>query len=319
MKPKVKQILMIKFLLKHTYTAMSIAATIGGLIGLIQFVATQDDYGLTLYKKSETNLVQKSNDINGVVITYKGQNVDSIYREAFTLTNTGKKALVKDFIFEPVTLTPKSGAIIIQAHPTQAGLNLEKNKFRITWDLLNPGESISFTLVSTLPLEPRLSGRIKEIPKINYRDELKDPPGKVRMQNISILWTALAIIAIYWVFDSIRLIRQDAKLQSLFNLAKTAAVSSIGRKEFITIAVELYTEYHQATPRLFVSPQGFSDAISSAIGSSGKMNNDALQVAHKTIIDYARHANLYTLRAYGIILGPMLFAFCLVRVLFAFV
>lgn len=308
---------MIKFFIKNTYRVFAIAATIGGAFGLIQSLTTQEEFSLTLTKQNEMNLISKSESTNEITILYNNQKVSSIYRSKFILENTGKKALTKEFIFTPISLTPKSGTTIIQISAQQPVISFASQNIKITWELLNPGEKISFEIISDKPFSPTVSGRIKEIPKIKYRDELTDPPSKNRIENLSILWLIIAIISILLMIDAIRLIKHDAKLQELLSLSKNTLANSIGRNEFAAKAIELYTEYFMVAPVLVTNPDEFARQINAVLEGKGKMTNDALRIARQTIANYALHSNLYTLRAYAIIYAPLILGFCVIRVALA--
>lgn len=310
---------MIKFFIKNTYKVFAIAATIGGAFGLIQSLTTQEEFSLTLTKQSEMNLISKSESTNEITILYNNQKVSSIYRSKFTLENMGKKALTKEFIFTPISLTPKSGTTIIQISPQQPEISFASQNIKITWELLNPGEKISFEIISDKPFSPTVSGRIKEIPKVKYRDELSDPPSKSRIENLSILWLIIAIISILLMVDAIRLIKHDAKLQELLSLSKNTPANSTGRNEFAAKAIALYTEYFMVAPVLLINPDEFASEIKAAVRGDGKMTNDALKIARQAISVYAIHANLYTIRAYSIIYAPLILGFCLIRVALALI
>ncbi|MEK8088151.1 hypothetical protein [Thermithiobacillus plumbiphilus] len=309
---------MIKLIIKSTYRIIGITATIGGAIAFLQLFATQEEFALSLTKKSESNLVSKSEGANKVTILYNNQKVDAIYRSKFTLENSGKKALTKDFIYNPITLTPNSGARIIQTTSKQSETKVIGQSIMIIWDLLNPGDKISFEVTTSAPFSPTINGRIKEIPKVQYRDELKDPRRKAIIQGLSVFWLVVGSLSILLIIDAVRLLKHDAKLQALLSLSKNTPENSIERRDFVANAVALYTDYFKSAPA-FLTPNEFSKQISLAISGEGKMTVDALSIASKVIIDYGMHANLYTLRAYAIFYAPLFLGFCLVRVAIALI
>lgn len=303
--------------ISRTYKVMGIAATIGGAIGLLQWITSQDEFSLTLSKTSESSIVTIANNASDIKILYNNQPVNSVYSSHFTLENTGKKALIKDFIFNPILLAPPALTTIYQVKPTQPEVSLADSKITLKWELLNPGEKISFEVLSSTPYNPKITARIREIPKISFRDEITDPPPKSRLERISALWLAAALLAIIALIDSIRLVANDAKLQTILSLSKNTPQNSISKQEFKKTAIELYSEYFESTPRLLVSPESFAKQIGSEISDEGLMSEDALKVARTAIIHNARFANLYTMRSMGIIYAPLTLGFCLARVIVA--
>ena len=305
--------------IKHLWAAISITATIGGAIATYQLAASTEDYSLTLYKNNEEKLIERNKTIEGLSVTFQGKQIDSLYRSQITLSNTGKKAITQDFIFQALTISTKNNSTIIEAKSEQDGAKVSENKITLQWALLNPGERIKTTIISTGPIEAQLAYRIKEVPNIKYIDELKNPPAPERIKALSIVWLVAALLSIAITLDAISLIRRDSKLQSIFDLPKNTIAGATKLADFLNALFGLYKEYYEATPRLIITPNEFIKKITESVPASEYMSEGDIRLAQNSIITYAGHANLYNIRSVGIFLGPLLFGFCIVRVIAALI
>lgn len=304
---------------KNLWTTVAVISTIGGAIATYQLITNTDDYSLTLYKKSEEKLIERDKNVDGLTVAFQGNQLDSLYSTQVELRNTGKKALTKEFIFQPVTISSQNNAKILQATPEQREVQANGNSVVFSWELLNPGEKIKTTILSTESIDSKIIYRIKEVPRIKYIDELTNPPRPERLKALSIVWLIIAIGSIVATIDSIGLIKSDAKLQAIFDLPKAVVAGSTKVSDFLSRLSLLYKQYYESTPRLIVTPEEFDKQILASASTSNVMSEGDIKIFQVRIIEYARYANLYSARSMNIFLGPLLFGFCVVRVVVAII
>lgn len=304
-------------LAKNFWLTITFISTVGGAAATYQLVTSTDEYSLTLYKKNEEKLIERNKSINGLTVAFQGKQLDALYSTEIELGNTGRKALTRDFIFQSVTLTPSSYTEIVQIKPEQKEIKSSGNNVVFTWDLLNPGNKLRATILSTGPIDGKMTHQIREVPKIEYIDEVTTPPRSERLKAVYLAWLIAALTSIALTIDAIGLIRNDAKLQAVFDLPKSLIPGSSKRADFLNKLLSLYKDYYVSTPRLLVTPKDFEARIVYSISESEIMSDGDIKLAQRETIDQAKHANLYSARSINIVTGPLLFGICVVRVVAA--
>lgn len=304
---------------KNLWATLTIISTIGGALATYQLITDTDDYSLTLYKKNEEKLIERNKSVDGLTVAFQGHQLDALYGTQIELVNTGKKAITKEFIFQPATVYSKNNAQILKANPKQREVKVIDNSVVFSWELLNPGEKIKTTILSTEPIDCKIAYRIKEVQSIEYIDELLNPPRPERLKALSIAWLIIVIVSIIATIDAIGLIKNDAKLQAIFDLPTIAVAGLTKTSEFLEHLSTLYKHYYESTPRLIVTPEEFDKQMLASISASTFISEGDVKVLQEKIIEYARYANLYTVRSVNIFLGPLFFGFCVVRVVIALI
>jgi len=306
---------MLKVLLKKVWWVVGCCAVIGGAISFVQLFTTGDDYGLTIYLKSIEKVIENDSKTPGIRILFNGKEVTSLYLNKIELKNTGKKALTKDFIYEPVTIKADASNVIYQINPPNPFIIFTADKVIIKWDLLNPGEVIDATVFTKKPLKIKTIQQIREITKVEFVDEIANPPTKDRLKSLGILWLLLFVLSIYITLEALLLVKGDVKLGRILNLAESLRTSeNVDRKSFLEELARLYDDYYQSVPLLFVKPDELIDIISKKLDQTDKISGHYLEIAREGILEYSMHGNLYFVRSIGIFFGPLLFGFCLIRV-----
>ena len=132
---------------------------------------------LTLSKEQTTNIIEKKTSVDGLSIRYFDREIESLSKTIHVLKNTGRTPIEKNDLVSPPTLTIKEGelldASIAVTKPSNLGAPLEKtnNEIKISFPLLNPGDSIEIsTLVSGQNPTFSIESRIKNISAINNID-----------------------------------------------------------------------------------------------------------------------------------------------------
>lgn len=310
---------MLRTFFKYINSTLSVATMIGGVISLFSIAIAKDEYSLTLYKKSQEELVEKKAALDGLIVLYQGKQIDKLYRSEFLLANTGRKAFTKDFIYQPVALFAENNSSLLSAKIGQVPVVIKQNKLQFTWDLLNPGENLSATIISSGPIGVDASSRVKEITRINFIDEIKNPPNTKRIKSVSLAWGVAALLSIILTIDSLFIIKGDIKLQRVFDYSKNMLPNTLTPEEFIVGVLNRYKDYYESTPRLLVKPQDFESEVRASILTTKAMDEVDIELATQTIIKYARFGNLYSIRSVGFIFWPVVFGFCIIRVIIALV
>lgn len=125
-----------------------------------------------------TPIVERKNRVDGLVVTYGGQEVEELSRVLITVRNIGRTSVLKKDIVDPITLSFGAGARILdakieQVHPLnlQATLQFDRQKREVIveFPLLNPGDSVHVLLVGQVDpgkVSPR--ARIAGVESVTY-------------------------------------------------------------------------------------------------------------------------------------------------------
>ncbi len=283
---------------------------IGGALAFYDQLVAVDDYSLTLTLKSQEKLIENNQQTPGLTMSYNGVEINSLYITKIQLKNTGKRALTKDFIYQPIQVSVGKSNKILQINTKNSLLIHTLNSIIFKWDLFNPNETIELLIFSTQPVILKTNQKIKEITAINFIDEIKNPPITQRFKSINIIWFLLIVFALIITIDALLLIKNDIKLGIIFKFLKSLpSLNSIKRKDFLSELSMLYQDYYNSTPFLFVKPSVLIELISDNITQSENITGYELVKAKNEGFNYTKHANLYTLRSNNIIAGPLLFIF----------
>jgi hypothetical protein len=304
---------MISFLARRIWTLLALLATVGGVAGIFYLPPfTGDDYALSLTLKSSEQIISGRNDVNGLTIIYNGQAVPSLHFSKFVLRNEGKRALMKEFVLSPVAVSAGAGNSILGVASTHKMLSFTKQGFTVNWELLNPGEEIDVLVYSTFPVSLSSSQRIREIAKLKYNDEVKNPPVRSRIDGPIIAIFAFAAIGLILALDGILLIRRDLHLQKLLDYVNGVPITGTTDPQlFLDDVSSLYSGYYQMAHFLFLPPDDFTEELSSAVGQTASLNGGSMVKACNAARALAMNRNLYNIRTSNLLMGPVLAIFCL--------
>lgn len=306
---------MFKKIIKGIFFICGFFATIGGAYSFYQALSIGNDYDLVLYLKDSEKIIENNKKTLGLSMLFNGAEIDSLYLSKIQLQNSGKRALTKDFIYEPLTIEIGSTNKILQTNPPIPFVTHTENTITIKWDLLNPDEAIKLSLFTTEPIEVKTNYKIKEITNINFVNEVANPPTDKRLKSISSIWFFLIIYSIAITLDALLLIIKDLKLSSVIGFVKSLpAKGSIDKKEFLTELSTLYGDYYRSMHWLFVTPEALIAHVSKGLNSTEMISGKELEVICKDTLDMVMHGNLYTIRSRSIFIGPFLFCICIIAI-----
>lgn len=309
---------MIKKIFKHTYFLIVLFSTIGGAFAFYQQITNGNDYSLSLYLKNSEKIIENNNRAPGLSMLFNGNEIKSLYLSKIQLKNTGKRALTKDFIYEPITITTGVSNKILQINQPSQNISYKDNILTINWVLLNPKENIETSIFTIEPVNIKVNQKLKEISKINFINEVANPPTDKRIKSLGLLWLFLILFSIAITVDAILLVKADIKLGRIFNLVNSLPKSgSIDKKTFFANLSALYEDYYQAIPWAFVKPEELINILSEKFSLSESISDRELEILDHEVIKHVRYANLYSIRSMNIFGGPLLFGFCFIRVLVA--
>jgi hypothetical protein len=130
---------------------------------------------MTITQDQVTNLVEKKADVKGLQIYYFGNVVTSLSKATFTLANTGHTPLTRaDVVASPQVVVKNAtflSASIDRTKPANLGARLssQSNTVDISFDLMNPGDSVTFSVLVDSPTPIfGASARIKNIPELGF-------------------------------------------------------------------------------------------------------------------------------------------------------
>jgi hypothetical protein len=292
----------ISFLLK----IFNFIALVGGVVGfghLIYSMNIQSDHQLTLQIVDKQEILRKSDDIQKGLLKFNEVPVESLKVTKFKLTNSGDKAFTKDFLVEPLTVSVENSNISFFV--TDATFeNQDKAKISILFDLLNPDESIEFSVITETTASFKHSFRIREIKELEIDDLILSPPLIERFMNLNFFWYFLLFFSIYRVVDGMNILRGDIKLAPILNLiASIKSASSINSEVFIKDIKELYEAYYLSTRGLYVTPERLEMELKD---EAQKLDlNDRKDIVDFYIKAHAlvTHHNLYFLRGLSPFVG----------------
>ncbi|KFN38481.1 MAG: hypothetical protein JU82_11680 [Sulfuricurvum sp. MLSB] len=309
---------MFKLIVRYVYSFLALIAVIGGVWAFYDQLVAVDDYGLTLTLKSKEKLIENNHQTPGLTMLYNGVEVNSLFITKIQLKNTGKRALTKDFIYEPVKITLGKSNKILQINTKNLFITHSINSITFKWNLFNPNEIIEIVVFSTQPVTINMNHKIKEITTIAYIDEIINPPTEQKLKAISIFWFLLMVIAILLTLDAVSLIKNDKKLGKIFVFLRSLPDrNSIQKEAFLSELLNLYQDYYRSVPILFVKPDELIKLVSENITQSEIITGHELYKAKQEGINYVRHLNLYSIRTINIMGGPLLFIFSFIRILLA--
>ena len=306
--------------LKFLYRVTTVLATVGGAIALFQSVFSSQEFQLSLGQLSTTKVIENNSTEPRLSVLFEGSPVKSLYFSRLQVKNSGTRALTDEFIHEPLRIQFGPDSRVLQVRPSIPGVAILGNEVVVRWKLLNPGEVLDFGVFTTGPTNISTHQKIKEITAVRYRDYTLNPMPAERLKSVGILWWALALLSVAMFIDALLVIKQDAKLDKIFRLTKSLLeVSEVDKEAFLNELRSLYEDYYAAMYWLFVKPDELIKAVQMDLTDSPAISGRELEVARQSVIGWVRHANMYSTRVSGVILGPVLFVVAVFRIAFSLV
>lgn len=301
----------------YVYKLLVLVSLIGGAISLYAYITEKSDYQLVFTIEQQNRIIENDTGLDDLKLIYNGIEVKSLYGTEITLTNTGNKAIAKDFIFKPITIGLQPTNVLVNIIPNLHVLR-SGNSFTLTINLLNPGEQIDFYLLTTKKPTFSLKYKIREIPEIQVWNKIKDPPIEKKFSNINWLWFVLIITSFFLTIDAIFLIKEDPKLSRLFSFIRGIKDNKIFEKtKTIEQLSQLYGDYSRSLPFVFMDKDRLIQIVSEKIDSIDPTSARDRYILYKVIIDHVRHGNLYSLRSSNIVVGPILFILALIKIIWS--
>ncbi|MEM5389438.1 hypothetical protein VSR68_38650 [Paraburkholderia phymatum] len=300
---------MINFIAKRVWPAIVVISTIGGAIAFFQWTMERDEYALEVRVLS-----------GELQFTPNGKKANPAYLLKVLIKNSGRRGLPRDYIYKPVTILLEGPGSVVDVSSSDPNTRHDQHSVSFLWDLLNPNDTINTSVFYTAPDKIKVSGLIRDVEKINCINEVENPSAKVRILSIGLVWLLLLIYSMLATIDATFLVRHDVKLQRVFNMTRELdSTGPINKDEFVSRLGKLYEDYYNSVPVLFVKPKNFVSQVSDAWDSSVNEGGDYRKTVKDRIISDARYANLYSIRPSNIVVGPLLFGFCFIRLVIALI
>lgn len=171
-------------------------------------------------------IVEKKDDVEKLVVLYGSKQVNTLSKTSFELKNTGRTAIIsEDLISNPRISLQKGNILEAEINYTipkniDKNLSFSENDVNIGFKLLNPGDTIKFSILSDINL-PKfdISARIKNV------KEIKVIEGETQIKvsgNISFLVYIVAGVSLIFFIAFIALLTEIPKLRKQLNAIKNA-------------------------------------------------------------------------------------------------
>jgi hypothetical protein len=305
---------MIKNILKRVWYFIIALSTIGGVAGLYQQMNSGNDYGLTLYLKSVDKIIENKSRMSDLRVYFNEKETTSLYLTKIQLKNTGKRAFTKDYIFEPLTIASTNLTKFLRVDCNNNLQIYTPENFTLRWDLFNPSDVVDCSIFSTEPFVIKTSHKIKEVAKIDFINEITNPPTEQRLRTLSLWWFILCAFSVVVFWDAVLLVKADIKCSRVIGLIKSLPdTESVNKAHFLEDLRNLYDDYYQSA-KLFVTPDELIEHVSNQLSSDEEISGKNLEVARNAAIEYVMNANLYNIRSLGIFYGPFLLTLCVIRI-----
>jgi hypothetical protein len=302
---------------KPTWQVIGVAATISGALGFAPLLFGKDDFALTVTVTSREKLIENVSRESGPELSFNGQRIGALYRTTLEVANVGRRAIGRDAIYEPITVSVGADEALLRVKSSDASVSNSPTSIVLRWELLNPGERIEVEALSERPLHLKIAGgRIKDIAgPLVLSDAVARPTAWDRVVSLG-AWLPIVVgVSVLGLIDGLLLLLEDVKLGNVFGAAETSipTAGSISREDFLSALRRLYEDYYRSAHVLLVKPDSLVQYV------RAELPNEMITAAEvpyirKAIYMHAVHGNLYNLRGGAFIWAPALLTFCLARV-----
>lgn len=210
--------------------SLTIVGLVFAAVGIVAPIAWDwwsSSSNITLTELQAASLVEKKADVKGLEVLYDGKVVENLSRILFRLENTGRIPIVESDLIEPPVVELATGVILnsaiesVKPSNLKAAVTSKSNIVQLNFQLLNPGDSITFSILTDAPTPKFVaSARIKNISELKI----------VRMEEqISIVkdvgWTVyiVGVFAILFILTGLGLLLEIPK--------KNAQLKAVRAKE----------------------------------------------------------------------------------------
>ena len=208
-----------------------VVAVIAIIVSVLLYRKSIQHKNLECEMSSIGSLVEVKSQDKEIKIIYKDQVVDNISILFFRIENTGNLAIKRSDVVEPLSIIFPADVMILREpditklnpenlnfnfHLTSSSGNTSENVLTLDFDLLNPGDSISFNVLWTgKPVHPKLMCRIEGVRHL----AVIDPTTKKRREQkiertigyfgIAVIYGISLVISYSWLIpliaDSIKI------------------------------------------------------------------------------------------------------------------
>lgn len=303
-----------RVIFRNIWKTIVVLSSVGGAASFFFLpIFTGDDYALSLTLKKSERLIENNHKDLGLSIAFKGTSIDALFITKLQLKNSGKRALPKDYIVDPVSIKGIKNGSILTVSSLGKGVSYTSEKIEISWILLNPSEVIELTIYSTSPIELKSNQTIREIKNVTYVDEISNPPTTQRITYSKLWWLAFALVGIFMTYSALVLILADKKLQNVSDFINdTLKNENVDKAYFFSRLLDLYSEYFNSVPFLFITPEYLIKEVEKLTGQSDGISGKDSEKIRRIALALIFHGNAYEIRWKGILVGPLMFGVCIV-------
>jgi len=252
-----------------------------------------------------------SNDLT--IYLYDVEEKGKLYESKFEVYNEGAPISKYELIQPLIINLQKENAIIdfdlIEKNPKAIKVwfsKLTKSKLKVDFDLLNESENITFSMLTSKPIEKfTVSSRIKNIEEVvTYHYKIKPK----YYDRIGKFWIFLLVFSILTFIDASILVSKNKQLKRILNLIDGLAETS-DKELFLEVYRVEYSAYKIRFKRN-------KEAIITDIGLLFDLiaTNDLNEVKLRMNIATKRSV-LYTLRKPYLLISPVLFLISLIVII----
>lgn len=182
-----------------------------GIISPIIWDYYNSSKSLTVTENSTTTIINSSVKLDGLKISYNGEELDALYIISFTIENTGNSPIRSAHVVSPLSLIfdKKFEGNILDAKidstdpkNSEAQIIIQDNRnIVLTFPLLNPEDKVNFSIISRNDnLHFNVNARIEDIKNVEYKKQYEGTtPKSKKFSFISItvgFFTLFSFIAI---------------------------------------------------------------------------------------------------------------------------
>lgn len=171
-----------------------------GVVGPISWDYYKTKSDIEIKPIESSVIIEKPKKLEGLVVTYGGEELDELSKTIFSLTNTGRTAILKKDIVQPLTVTFTPASKVIDARienmsprGVETSLKFNRADSSIVFDipLLNPGDRIEFSaMAKSTKTDFDAYARIVGISSLNIVNEM---PREDRSERKPLPWTVFPV------------------------------------------------------------------------------------------------------------------------------
>lgn len=299
--------------LKLLYLLATFLVTIHGVLDIYKsYFSLNSPYQMSLTVEKESVRPQLQTPTFRPYIEHRGH--PKTIATEMVLANSGKRAIARTFLLRPIQVSfnePNLNIYSIKTeHPDEQRLvrvGDKKNEFFIRFNLLNPQETIPFTVFSNKELKRYVvHSRIRDISRIHVINRIHSTTWDTRIAHISLWWFATMVYAVVMFVDCIVLLSGDVQLQRILTYAKNLQVG-LDPLVLTSNLGMLYDEYRTTQNFMFISKETFRSGVNDQLKATDLGDPQSIAALDYQIVRLIRNGNLYNLRVSAIVVAPTLF------------